>query len=172
MASRYDDTALKYLVRSVLSLEDDPEQPWQSYPCLLWDRDFFWDGYGKVKVTRKHARAHRLAYVLMHGEIPKTVLVCHHCDNPACFRPVHLFAGDNSSNMRDCAAKGRHRSWAKLYPERVPRGEKSANAKLTPELVFRIRNEPIPNQRLLAEELGVTQTLISRVLLRKCWTHI
>jgi len=172
MASRHNDTALRYLTKTVLSLQDDYSKPWDSYPCLLWDRNFYWDGYGKVKVTRTHARAHRLAYVLLHGEIPKSVLICHHCDNPACFRPIHLFTGDDSANMQDCVAKGRHICMPKIQPEIMPRGENHANVKLTTAQVLRIRNEPITNQRLLAEELGVTQTLISRVLLRKTWKHI
>lgn len=59
-------------------------------------------------------RAPRAVYSLLVGPIPDGMLVCHHCDNPSCVRPDHLFCGTHSDNTRDCIAKGRwNNGWTK-----------------------------------------------------------
>jgi hypothetical protein len=78
--------------------------------CWEWTGYIRPDGYGQFGVDRSiHERAHRMAYQLTAGPIPKGIDVCHRCDNPACVRPDHLFLGTRSDNMRDMVAKGRGR---------------------------------------------------------------
>ena len=76
--------------------------------CWLWEgyRNY---GYGVFSVNRRLMRAHRVSWIMAHGEIPKGLCVLHHCDVPACVRPDHLFIGSQADNVLDCIKKGRHR---------------------------------------------------------------
>ena len=59
--------------------------------------------------------AHRLAYKLAYGEIPTNKVICHHCDNPSCINPEHLWAGTQSENIVDAYKKGRKRAKKKTH---------------------------------------------------------
>ena len=66
--------------------------------------------YGQFYIGNGMAKpAHRVAYELTYGDIPAGLLVCHHCDNPPCCNPAHLFVGTVQDNMRDKISKGRHK---------------------------------------------------------------
>lgn|SRR5215472_17861839 len=80
---------------------------------------WLWTGYrakaekGKLGYGRCSPRsfpeymAHRCAWHLVNGPIPKGLQVLHKCDVPNCVRPDHLFLGTHTDNMRDCNSKGR-----------------------------------------------------------------
>lgn len=56
-------------------------------------------------------RAHRVALSLSLGRpLASVEQALHHCDNPPCVRPDHLFAGVNSDNVADRVRKGRSRT--------------------------------------------------------------
>lgn len=64
--------------------------------------------FGRGGQGRRLTYAHRWAYALFHGAIPEGMCVLHHCDNPPCINPDHLFLGTKGDNNRDKTAKGRH----------------------------------------------------------------
>ncbi len=64
--------------------------------------------YGCFCIGKKKYYAHRISYQIFIGFIPPGLDVCHHCDNPKCIRPSHLFLGTDLDNMRDRASKGRN----------------------------------------------------------------
>lgn len=69
--------------------------------------------YGHLKVSLGRGQVesvHRMAWMLYTTQpIPEGLFVCHHCDNPACGRPDHLFLGTAKDNTHDMIAKGRDR---------------------------------------------------------------
>ena len=76
--------------------------------CWEWLGEKTEKGYGRLTIKKKHYRAHRLSYGFYVGDIPEGLLVCHHCDNPGCVNPSHLFIGTDMDNVHDMIKKGRH----------------------------------------------------------------
>jgi hypothetical protein len=106
--------------------------------------------------------------------------VCHNCpgeDNPFCVNPRHLWLGTQSQNLQDASAKGQmsHPETrlrgdahpARLHPERLARGERNGNAKLTDaqwQEALILHATGAWSQTRLGQRYGVSQTAISRRL--------
>lgn len=135
--------------------------------CWEWGAGKVLDGYGYFSVAGMVQRAHRVAYQLYVGEIPEGMCVCHHCDNPGCVNPSHLFLGTNADNVRDRENKGRG-----VRPTNI--GEKHGCSKLTEAQVIEIRAKHESGARGvdLAKEYGVAHQTISKIVHRRAWTRI
>ena len=140
--------------------------------CWDWYGNKAPNGYGylgkRIEGKVKNFLAHRLAYEYRFGDIPEGLCVCHHCDNPGCVNPYHLFVGTRSDNMQDCVSKGRHYHHV-MFGEDVP------NSKLKTDQVLEIRKKYKPfeyTHRMLADEYGVSASLIKQIVNRYLWKHI
>lgn len=127
-------------------------------PCWVYQGPLERGGYGQ-RICRNGVRltAHRFSWVAAHGAIPEGLSVLHHCDNPPCVRPDHLFLGTIQDNHDDQVAKGRQLS-----------GERHPRARLTKADVDAIRRSDAPTQDL-AKHYGVSGTHIRRIKGGQAW---
>lgn len=128
--------------------------------CWLWTASLGTTGYGQFMVKDADGRycpvgAHRVAYQLAKGEIPKGMEVLHACDCRQCNNPNHLSLGTHYENMLDSAKKGRSdKKW------------------LSPEAVREIRSLLAAGVRQtdIAKMFGVTYNAIYQIRVGKCHT--
>lgn len=73
--------------------------------CWIWDGSQH-RGYGRFTARARTESAHRWAYELSIGSIPKGMFVCHKCDNKKCVNPNHLYLGTCAQNTRDALRRG------------------------------------------------------------------
>lgn len=71
-----------------------------SGPCWPWQPSKG-NQYGTVTIQGRSRMAHRIAYELVKGPIPKGKLLRHLCNYKACVNPDHLIPGSDTENARD-----------------------------------------------------------------------
>lgn len=76
--------------------------------CWEWQAGRHKFGHGKFRLPTGHIGSHRMAWQLTYGPIPPGMWVLHHCDNPPCCNPRHLYLGTAQDNTRDREVRGRH----------------------------------------------------------------
>jgi hypothetical protein len=133
--------------------------------CQVWLGHLNEWGYGHLSIASGKIRAHRAAYLANIGAIQVGAYVCHHCDNPACINPEHLFIGCPKTNMTDMSIKGRARG-------SIRKGEQNGFSKLTNDQVISIRKEYAlgnTTQRELAEKFDVCRANISYIVRGIYW---
>ena len=163
-------TLSQLIARQTLVLSSDQ--------CWLWQGAKLKNGYGVVKHQGKQYKAHRASFLVHRGQIKDGLLVCHHCDNPSCVNPAHLFLGTPQDNMTDKVLKGRQsrgeahaRTFvgSEKYRSAIVRGEKHGRSKLTNQQrdqIVDLLNQGSLTQAQIAQMFNVTQSNISVINLR------
>lgn len=137
--------------------------------CWIWTGARKSDGYGLFLYENRCTGAHRIAYLLTTGTLPD-LLICHHCDNPPCVNPRHLFAGTDKDNYLDSRSKGRDRP-----VEGGIRGDRSPVSKVTSDQVREIRRLYFVDrisQHRIARQFSITQTQVGHITRRVAWSHL
>lgn len=141
----------------------NPDQCWQW--MAFCDRY----GYGRFMLDGKAVSAHRLsacwAGILV--DMNSQLHVCHSCDNTSCVNPQHLFVGTHQDNMADRDNKGRHICVSQP-------GSQHGMSKLDEDDVRQIRmlRQQGLTQRVIANQFGVTRSMISYIVNNKNWQHV
>lgn len=93
------------------SLEDRFNDQHEKGPgCWEWTGRCSVAGYGQIKDNYRTRGAHRVSYEIHNGAVPEGLQVLHHCDNPPCVNPEHLFIGTHQDNMDDKVSKNRQQN--------------------------------------------------------------
>lgn len=150
-------------------------------PCWTWTAGRYRKGYGTFYHDGIQHGAHRSSWLLNIGPIPpETPHVLHRCDTPSCVRPDHLWVGTNADNNEDKIRKGRSnpargdRHGSRLHPERVARGERASNVRLTEADVREIRRRRADGEYaiLIARSYGVCEATVTHICTRRNWKHV
>ena len=126
--------------------------------CWPWMGGRRAKGYGLFWLDGRGRNANRVAYELDRGHPPppERPFVLHHCDDPPCCNPKHLYSGTAAENTADAKLKGRlaHR--------------------LTEKDVHEIRRRAASGEsmRALGRTFNVSKSTISLIVLRRTWAHI
>ena len=123
-------------------------------------------GYGYTVIRRNGTTVllHRYMYEKYRGAIPGGMCVLHHCDNPACNNPDHLFLGTMADNTRDMINKGRGK-------QPGLKGIDNGRAVLTETRVREIRTAT-DTHRAIAKIYGISHANVGRIKRGEIWKHL
>lgn len=131
--------------------------------CWLWTGALTGSGYGNVQFNGRLTMAHRAAWIMAKGPIPKGMFVCHTCDVKTCINPAHLFLGSPLDNQRDMIAKGR---------DLIGRRKRSDKIRmLTDDQARHIISSPLSLAKL-GQQFGVHRGTIQQIKSRRTYKHL
>lgn len=133
--------------------------------CRLWTAAQNGHGYGAFNASGLSSshQAHRIAWELAHGPIPRGLFILHRCDVRACCEPSHLFLGTQAENLADAKAKRRHAHGARM-----------GSAKLSEDQAASVRTlrEAGYSQAEVGKMFGVARSTIQHIDRGRTWLHL
>lgn len=129
--------------------------------CWEWTASLN-NGYGWFNTGSKIKHAHRVAAFLSGklDSLDSEFHVLHHCDNPKCCNPNHLFIGTNNDNIADKVNKGR-------CGFKRMNGQSNGMSKLKNNQIKEIKGlyfSSMFSQSQLAKKYGIQQSHVSRIV--------
>ncbi len=154
--------------------------------CTLWTGRKWGDGYPLVCVDGKWQRGNRAALSsYLERPLERKYFACHHCDNPLCLNPDHLFEGTDQDNKDDMVKKGRaasglrhglnvhpdkrsvgDRNGLRKHPERAANGERNGNTRYTRaqiQEVVRLLAEGV-SDKVLMKQFQISASVMNRII--------
>lgn len=130
--------------------------------CWEWKGGIGSTGYGVVKVKTtgrwRTIAASRFALEIAEG-LRDDMQALHHCDNPLCCNPAHLYWGTPQDNVNDMRSRNRARYVSK---------EDHGMAKLTQEEVLAIRASD-EDAKVLSARYGVSVRHVRKIRQGVTW---
>lgn len=118
-------------------------------------------GYPIYRIDKKSSKLTRYVVFITTGiKLGRFQFACHHCDNPPCVNPKHLFIGGPKENTEDAISKNR-----------FPIGSKNINAKLHESQIKGILEYPFGNIRT-ARKFNTSTTVVFNIRHGKAWRHV
>ncbi len=159
--SRNTKAKIPLVERLQRRLKHDPQTG-----CLEWMGYRHPKGYGQIG-RGSHEEGlvytHIAAWEIAHGvSVPDGMFVCHHCNNPPCCNPEHLFIGSAKDNTDDMIQKMRH-----SYGERHATKLNDRDARAVRELVRRGFT-----QQEIADEYRIARSMVGHIAQGNRWKHL
>jgi hypothetical protein len=108
--------------------------------CWEWTGCKSKEGFGLFWLEGRNALAHRIAWFLQYGKMPKEDII-HSCGNPVCVNPKHLFLLDPKEKYI-------------FFREKGKQGIVPSQSKLTDEDIANIK-DLYENSELTLKEIGI-----------------
>ena len=129
--------------------------------CLNWPFTIKkTNGYG----TYLNTTAHRFVLQISTGDIGLGLEAAHDCGNPACVNPRHLRWATHKENMADREVHGT-----------TPKGEVFSSAVISDaqaEDIFGYLKNKEKTQHQLAEEYGISRSVVAKISSGHAWNHV
>ena len=135
--------------------------------CWEWQPPLGSCGYGRFHYNKKVTSAHRISYAWYQNLVLEDIRgssICHHCDNPRCVNPSHLYKGNCKTNSDDKFRRGRN-------PDHT--GSNNPSSKLTDKDIGRlVKLLPVMNNKEIANDFKgiITHSMVSRIRLGQAWS--